>query len=316
MQGSNYITPFHQMLEKHDIKLIRDHTHTLQINVGLLCNQVCRHCHIDAGPGRKENMDRETMEQIITFAGFHAFEVIDITGGAPELNPLLGETIQRLAPLTSRITLRSNLSALHDGRHEELLKQFQDHRVVIVASLPSLNTGQFESQRGRGILEKSIRMLKKLNSIGYGQMERDLELDLVSNPTGAFLPPDQAQTEERFRKILKAKWGIEFNSLFNFANVPLGRFREWLATSGNLNSYLQKLADSFNPCSVEGLMCRTLVSVDWNGYMYDCDFNLACGLFLGGHKRHISEMTGPPEKGDPITVADHCYTCTAGSGFT
>jgi radical SAM/Cys-rich protein len=185
-----------------------------------------------------------------------------------------------------------------------------------VASLPSPNAGQLEAQRGKGIFEKSINALKRLNAAGYGKEGTGLELDLVSNPPGAFLPPEQAQAEERFRILLKNKWDITFNNLFTFANVPLGRFRQWLQTSGNLQNYLERLASSFNPCVVDGLMCRTLVSVDWNGYLYDCDFNLAKGIYMSGRKIHVSEMQGAPEPGTPIAVADHCYTCAAGSGFT
>jgi len=159
-------------------------------------------------------------------------------------------------------------------------------------------------------------MLKRLNDAGYGAEETGLELNLVSNPTGAFLPGAQAQTEKKFRSDLARKWGLVFNNLFTFANVPVGRFSAWLKQSGNLNAYMQKLASSFNPCTIDGLMCRTLVSISWDGYVYDCDFNLARGVPLGGRKRHISHMDGLPEPGTPILAGDHCYACTAGSGFT
>jgi radical SAM/Cys-rich protein len=188
--------------------------------------------------------------------------------------------------------------------------------VVIVASLPSTNEAQADSQRGRGIFQTSLDTLRKLNAMGYGQDGTGLELDLVSNPTGAFLPTPQGQTEQRFREILTKKWGIVFNHLYSFANAPLGRFRQWLLQSENLESYLQRLASSFNPCAVEGLMCRTLVSVSWDGILYDCDFNLARDLPMGGRRTHVSHMEGPPEPGSPIAVGDHCYTCTAGAGFT
>ena len=166
------------------------------------------------------------------------------------------------------------------------------------------------------MFNRSIDALKKLNNLGYGKEGSGLELDLVSNPTGAFLPSPQSQTEKRFRQVLEKKWGIVFNNLFTFANVPLGRFRDWLMQSYNLEKYIEKLASSFNPCAVEGLMCRTLVSVSWDGHLFDCDFNLAKGFYMGGRKIHISEMAGPPKAGNPIAVADHCYTCTAGAGFT
>ncbi|MBW1865069.1 MAG: DUF3641 domain-containing protein, partial [Deltaproteobacteria bacterium] len=188
--------------------------------------------------------------------------------------------------------------------------------VVVVASLPSLNASQTESQRGKGIFDISIEALLKLNRLGYGLEDSGLELNLVSNPSGAFMPAAQDQTEKRFRRILEKNWGIHFNNLFSFANVPLGRFREWLVQSGNFVLYMEQLASNFNPCAVSEVMCRTMVSVSWDGYLYDCDFNLARGIYMGGEKTHISEMEGCPEAGGVIATADHCYACTAGSGFT
>lgn len=310
------IEPFRQTLATHGLKLERDQTTTLQINMGLLCNQTCRHCHLNTGPGRKENMKSETADQIADYAKRCSFEVIDITGGAPELNHNLPNLIERLSSIAPRIMIRSNLSALYDGKRDHLPELFKEYGVVIVASFPSLNEAQTESQRGRGIFNTSITALKKLNALGYGSDGSGLELNLVSNPTGAFLPSSQSETEKRFRQVLLKKWGIVFNNLFTFANVPLGRFRDWLLKSGNLDKYIEKLSSGFNPCAVERVMCRTMVSVSWDGYLYDCDFNLAKGLYMGGRKIHITEMTGPPGPGSPISVADHCYTCTAGTGFT
>jgi radical SAM/Cys-rich protein len=261
-------------------------------------------------------MDEKTLDQVVTYARRVKFPTIDITGGAPELHPDLTAMIEALSPLTDRLMVRSNLSALEEGDAERFIDVFARYKVVVVVSLPAVNAAQTESQRGRGIFEKSIRALKRFNSAGYGREETGLELDLVSNPTGAFLPPEQAQAEERFRVLLKNKWEIVFNNLFTFANVPLGRFRRWLHSSGNLGKYLERLASSFNPCVVDGLMCRTLISVAWDGYLYDCDFNLSTRLPLAGRTSHVSEMVGPPEPGTPIAVADHCYTCAAGSGFT
>jgi radical SAM/Cys-rich protein len=309
------IVAFKSTLAEHELKLIRNETHTLQINMGFLCNQVCRHCHLDAGPRREENMDLDTVKAVVDYAKKSDFETVDITGGAPELNPHLPYLIDKIAPCTKRIMLRSNLSALNT-RFNELVDMLKSHRVVIVASFPSLNLGQTDSQRGKGIFEESVNVLKKLNDIGYGIEGSGLELNLVSNPTGAFLPPSQAQTEKRYHQILESKWGVHFNNLFSFANVPLGRFRQWLLKTNNFSSYIHKLSSNFNPCAVDGLMCRTLVSVSWEGYLYDCDFNLARGLFMGGQKIHVSQMQGPPIPGSQIATADHCYTCTAGSGFT
>ena len=310
------VEPFRLTLAKHGIELTRGQTNTLQVNVGLLCNQACRHCHLEAGPSRTELMDAETADEVVAFAQRGHFQVIDITGGAPELNPNLATMIERLSPLAPRVMLRSNLTALTDGRRDFLMDVCREHGVVIVASFPSLNMSQSEAQRGNGIFDKSIATLRKLNAMGYGQDESELEIDLVSNPTGAFLPASQDQEEKRFRRELQRRWGIVFNHVYTFANVPLGRFRQWLQHSGNVEKYLHNLASRFNPCAVEGLMCRTLISVSWDGYLYDCDFNLARRLYICGRKIHISEMDGPPKAGTPIAVSDHCYACTADSGFT
>ena len=309
------IVPFKSTLSKHDLKLVRNPTHTLQINLGFLCNQTCQHCHLNAGPARKENMGSDTVNEVVAYAQRCHFDTIDITGGAPELNPHLLDLIKKISPLAPRIMLRSNLSALKDQMNR-LIEPLKSHRVVIVASFPSLNLNQTDSQRGEGIFAESIAVLKELNAMGYGRNGSGLELNLVSNPTGAFLPPNQEKTEKRYHQILDQKWGVRFNRLFSFPNVPLGRFRQWLIKSGNFESYMQKLVSNFNPCSVEGLMCRTLVSVSWDGYLYDCDFNLARGVYMSGKKIHVSEMPGPPEPDTPIVTADHCYTCAAGLGFT
>ncbi len=307
---------FYRILAAHDLSLVREKTNTLQVNVGLICNQACKHCHLDAGPGRKEIMDSETVDQVITYAAGNEFQVIDITGGAPELNPNIMQLVEGVCPHAAQIMFRANLTALMTDEHEDILRQLEDKKVRIVASFPSINKSQSESQRGKDVFDNSVSMLRKLNEIGYGKEGSGLGLDLVSNPAGAFLPPDQSKVEKKFKAQLLSKWGVEFNNLFTFSNVPLGRFRRWLEASGNLEGYLEKLSKSFNPCTVENLMCRNLVSVGWDGYLYDCDFNLAASLPMGGQKTHITEMSGPPEPGSPISVSDHCFSCTAGAGFT
>ncbi len=309
------IAPFKSTLAKHNLELVREKTGTLQINLGFLCNQTCRHCHLNAGPDRNENMDPDTLSEVVAYARRCRFEAVDITGGAPELNPLLTDLIEKISPLAPRIMLRSNLSALKENMNR-LMGVLKSHRVVMVASFPSLNGSQMDAQRGAGIFEESIAVIKALNAMGYGRDGSGLELNLVSNPTGAFLPPDQEQSEKRYHHILQKKWGLTFNRLFNFANVPLGRFRQWLIQTGNFENYIRKLVANFNPCAIEGLMCRSLISVSWDGYLYDCDFNLTRGLYMGGKKIHVSEMPGPPEPGTEIITADHCYTCAAGTGFT
>ncbi len=310
------VASFSSTLKLRGIDLVRAETHTLQVNMGLLCNQTCRHCHLEAGPDHPEIMSSETVDQVVSYARRGGFNTVDITGGAPELNPHFRDLILKLSPLVPRIMFRSNLTAISEGERISLIEFCKAHRVVIVASLPSLNPTQTESQRGPGVFATSIDTLRKLNAIGYGQSDSGLELNLVSNPTGAFLPASQRQAENRFRQDLQKKWGIVFHNLYTFANVPLGRFRRWLIASGNFENYMTKLVESFNPCAVNGVMCRTLVSVSPEGYLFDCDFNLASGLFLGGRKVHVSEADGPPTPGSPIAVSDHCYACTAGSGFT
>ena len=310
------IDPFHLMLSSHGLELRRDQTRTLQVNVGFKCNQKCQHCHLDAGPDRKENMTRETMLEVVDYARRSHFDMVDITGGAPELNPHVETLIEQMAALVPRIMFRSNLSALNSGARDTLMQVLKTHKVVVVASFPSVNVSQTESQRGKGIFDISIEALQKLNRLGYGKTDSGLELNLVSNPSGAYMPAAQDQTEKRFRRILEKNWGISFNNLFSFANVPLGRYREWLIRSGNLALYMEKLASNFNPCAVADVMCRTMVSVSWDGYLYDCDFNLARCIYMGGEKTHVSEMDDRPETGSIIATADHCYACTAGSGFT
>lgn len=307
---------FKNNLAQHGLQLARGKCTTLQVNVGLLCNQSCLHCHLDAGPSRKEIMSERTVAEVIKLATRFRFEIIDITGGAPEMNPHIEKLVSSLSSLTHNLILRSNLTAIAAERQNRLLEILTEKKVTIIASLPSLNEVQSDAQRGKNSFATSINALRKLNSLGYGLPGANLELNLVSNPVGAFLPPKQEQVENRFRQMLARKWDISFNSLYTFANVPLGRFLLWLETSGNLETYILKLASNFNPCTLEGLMCRSLISVSWDGYLFDCDFNQSLELYMGGKKKHISELHDLPGPGETIAVSEHCYTCTAGSGFT
>ncbi len=310
------IPPFSRTLAQHQFQLARLKTTTLQINMGLLCNQACRHCHLEAGPHRSELMNAETVQETAAFARRGNFQIVDITGGAPELNPHLPVLIQEIASSIPRIMLRSNLTALTDGSRDSLMVLLKENRVVIIASLPSLNRDQADAQRGQGIFQKSIRALQTLNTLGYGQEGSDLELNLVVNPSGTNLPSSQEETERNFRFNLKDQWAVTFNHLYTFTNVPLGRFLHTLVQSDTQDSYKQKLFRSFNPVALAGVMCRSTVSVSWDGYLFDCDFNMARNLFLGGRKIHVSEMTAAPIPGQSISVSDHCYACTAGAGFT
>ena len=318
--GNLYQVPtletFKNNLAIQGIELTRGECTTLQVNVGLLCNQRCRHCHLEAGPSRSEVMNEKTVAEVIKLAGRFRFQTIDITGGAPEMNPHIEILISELASMTNTLILRSNLTAIAAEKQLGLLELLAEKKVTIIASMPSLNEVQAEAQRGENTFATSIKTLSKLNSLGYGHPDSGLQLNLVSNPTGAFLPSSQEQVEKRFHQILARKWDISFNNLYAFANVPLGRFLSWLESSGNLENYILKLAAHFNPCTLKGLMCRTLISVAWDGHLFDCDFNQALQLYMGGRKKHISELHELPGPGEGIAVSEHCYTCTAGSGFT
>ncbi len=312
---------FEETLLKNNLSLLRACPNILQLNTGLLCNQICKHCHLSAGPGHTDKlMSKDTMTAALKLAERYPISVIDITGGAPEMHPDIDWLIEASAGLVDTVILRSNLSALSEYKDTSFLELLKKHRVTIVASLPSINAAQADTQRGDGIFDTSIQMLKKLCDMGYGKPDKGLELNLVSNPVGAFLPAPQAETQRRFKRILKNKWDIEFNSLFTFANMPLGRFKTWLLKTGNYNGYLKKLSNVFNPCTLEGLMCKTIISVSWDGYLFDCDFNQAAGLPMGGcdnaKKVHVSEPDALSIEGQKVTIGDHCFACTAGKGFT
>lgn len=313
---SEEVKQFNSTLKEAGLYLLRGKTSVLQINTGLVCNQACKHCHLEAGPGKSELMSRKTIDEIRAFAARNKFATIDITGGAPEMNPELPYILETFKGTAPELIVRSNLSALYEAGDDFLMNCFKDAGVVITASFPSVNEKQSDAQRGNGIFNQSVAVLKQLNSMGYGVKGTDLTLNLVSNPSGAFMPAAQEQAEKRFRSVLLSKWGIQFSNLFSFANVPLGRYEKWLKHSENYSSYLAKLEAGFNPDAVKNLMCRTLMSVSWDGYVYDCDFNLAAGLHSGEKKTHITELSEPFAAGTEIANGNHCYACTAGAGFT
>lgn len=310
------IPEFIQTLKDHKLELRRCKTRICQLNLGLVCNQACKHCHLSAGPGRTELMDREIMAAVLERIAGSDIEMVDITGGAPELNPHLPWLMDQVAGLGKQMMLRCNLSALYELKTHDVKERLQAHKATVVASFPSLNLSQTDAQRGNGIHDVSIKALRVLNDMGYGQEGSGLVLDLVSNPSGAFMPTAQEAAEKRFRTVLDSRFGIKFSHLFTFANMPLGRFETWLRKTGNYHPYLSTLQKGFNPCTVEGLMCRNLVSIAWDGYLYDCDFNLAAGLAMGNTPVHISQTEDFSFEGRNIAAADHCYACTAGAGFT
>ncbi len=315
MSDASGVVPFGQALAGAGVALTREETTALQINVGLTCNLTCRHCHVEAGPERREQMDETTVAHVIDYAARHRFAVADLTGGAPEMNPHLPMLIEGLRPHVAKIMVRTNLMLLARPPYDRLVDLFRANKVALIGSLPSLNKTQAETQRGEGVFDQILATLARLNEVGYGVAGGDLTLDLVANPTGAFLSPSQTSVEKRFRETLARKWGVQFSHLYTFANVPLGRFGKWLEESGNHDAYYERLAASFNPCAVGGVMCRYQISVGWDGTLYDCDFHLANRVMLEEGPTHVNEGVLPPP-GAPIALCDYCYTCTAGAGFT
>lgn len=305
---------FCQLLDRHALTLVRDRITTLQINTGLRCDLTCRHCHLDAGPHRSETIDSATMAAILDLVRREAFSVIDITGGAPELVFGLAPFLRQLRPHCSTLYLRTNLSAITRPSDPDLLDICCELQVTLIGSLPAPDAGRTDAQRGSGVFTRSVETLQELNRRGYGQPGSGLDLFLVATPTGAFLAPSQKETEARYRTLLADRYGVAFTGLFAMSNAPLGRFRQWLESSGNLDAYCTRLADSFNPAALAAVMCRSQLCVDWQGFLYDCDFNLAVGLGLGGERQHIADLVLLPKPGETIAVADHCLVCTAGCG--
>lgn len=286
----------------------------LQVNVGKMCNQVCKHCHVDAGPDRKEIMTRETMEQCLAAIKTSEITTVDLTGGAPEMNPHFRWFVEEIVALGKRIIVRCNLTIiLANPKYHDLPEFFKKHKVNVVSSLPYFSARRTNAQRGEGVFEKSIQALKMLNTVGYGQENTDLQLDLVYNPSGAFLPGDQQGLENEFKAKLWDGYGIRFNSLFTITNLPVSRFLEYLVHSGNYETYMQELVNAFNPTAAANVMCRNTISVGWDGYLYDCDFNQMLDLKVS-EKNHISQFDLDLLNTREIILNQHCYGCTAGAG--
>ena len=286
-----------------------------QINVGKLCNQTCRHCHVDAGPDRTESMSRETAALCMQALAKTDIPTVDITGGAPELNPNFRWLVEQARALGRHVLDRCNLSVLLIPSQADLAQFLAAHQVEIIASLPSYQASQTDAQRGNGIFKKSIEALRLLNRLGYGQPDSGLALNLVYNPVGAFLPPKQGAVEAQFRKELRARHGVEFNHLYTITNMPISRFLEFLLESGNYAQYMERLANAFNPAAAAGVMCRYTISVSWDGTLYDCDFNQMLDLPVEhGAPAHIRDFDPGQLNQRQITTRNHCYGCTAGSG--
>jgi radical SAM/Cys-rich protein len=287
---------------------------TLQLNVGKLCNQTCRHCHVDAGPDRTEVMSKDTMELCLQALARTDIPTMDITGGAPELNPHFRWLVEQARSLGRQVLDRCNLSVLLLPSQADLAEFLAQHGVEVIASLPSYQASQTDAQRGEGVFHKSMEALRLLNGLGYGKEGTGLTLNLVYNPVGAFLPPKQAGIEAQFRKELAVRHGVSFTHLYTITNMPISRFLEFLMESGNYEGYMERLAAAFNPAAAAGVMCRYTLSVGWDGTLYDCDFNQMLELPVSqGTPRHIRDFD-PQLHHRPIVTRNHCYGCTAGSG--
>ncbi len=289
---------------------------TLQLNLGYKCNMSCKHCHLDAGPSRTELMDGTTIDDALTVLRDNNIDTLDLTGGAPELNPQLRDIITRTSRMGRRIIVRSNLTIYYDPGMEDLPDFYSENRVEIIASLPHFAETNTDRVRGKGTFSKSIATLKRLNSLGYGTVPEKI-LHLVYNQMGAFLPPSQIELETYYKKELQTSFGIVFNCLYTFANMPIGRFREFLLRSNNIKPYMEKVKSAFNPDTIGNLMCSRLINVGWDGTLYDCDFNQALGLPVGEDcPRHIRDYDNEVLSGRKIVMGNHCFVCSAGQGST
>ena len=290
---------------------------TVQVNVGYRCNQSCVHCHVAAGPTRTEEMQAETADQVLRFLEVSAARTLDITGGAPELNPHFRPMVGSARALGRQVIDRCNLTILEEPGHEDLAEFLASHRVRIVASLPCYDEENVSRQRGSGVFDASIRAIRRLNALGYGGADPGLSLDLVFNPQGTSLPPSQEELEATYKRELGERYGIHFGSLLTIANMPVGRFGSVLISKKTFHDYLGLLKAAHEPSNLDSVMCRNLVSIDWQGYVYDCDFNQMLGLPLrinGSRRTHVSDLLDVDLSGRPVTVRSHCYGCTAGQG--
>ena len=314
------MTRFADRLAAHGRTLRRTKTEVLQINVGKLCNLVCVHCHVNAGPKRKEIMTRETIDRVIDWLAKTDIPVVDLTGGAPEMIPDFRYFVERVCALepTRHVIDRCNLTILLESGYEDLAEFLVKRKVEIIASMPCYTPENVNAQRGEGVFEGSIKALKLLNRLGYG-VAGDLPLHLVYNPVGAFLPPPQAELEADFKRELAGNFGVVFNNLYTITNLPIARFAAYLRHNNKLDEYMQLLVDAFNPATVDGLMCRSTISVGWRGELYDCDFNQQLDMQWsrsnGGSKPLFLWDVDPTEiAGREIMTGKHCFGCTAGAG--
>ena len=310
------VQPFAERLSKEGLGPLRPlDLQIFQINIGKMCNQICAHCHVDAGPDRREVMSQETMQQCLDVLTSLDVKTVDITGGAPEMNPHFRWFISSLRALGKHVIVRCNLTIiLANKKFNDLPDFYKDHNVEVVSSLPFYNADRTDRQRGEGVFEQSIKALQLLNSVGYGVPGSGLVLNLVYNPAGAFLPANQQQLELDFRRELRKGYSIEFNNLYCITNMPVSRYLEYLINSGNFERYMDRLLTAFNASAATQVMCRNTLSVGWDGYLYDCDFNQMLDLKVAAPVTHISDFNLGTLEDREIRVNQHCYGCTAGTG--
>lgn len=286
----------------------------LQINLGKLCNQVCEHCHVDAGPGRKEIMTKEVLQQCVDAAKTTTIHTVDLTGGAPEMNPHFRWFVTELSQLGKKVIVRSNLTILTYKKYLDIPQFYADNSVNVISSMPCYSKDNVDKQRGDGVFEKSIQALQRLNEVGYGKEGSGLGLDLVFNPGGASLPPEQMSLELDYKRELKEFFDIQFNHLFTITNLPISRFLDFLLKEGKHEEYMNKLVNSFNPIAAEKVMCRNTISVGWDGKLFDCDFNQMLELGVASSIQNIKNYDNKQLKNRKIRLGQHCYGCTAGAG--
>ncbi|TMA12246.1 MAG: radical SAM/Cys-rich domain protein [Deltaproteobacteria bacterium] len=311
------MTPFSARLREIGQPLRKRAIEVLQVNMGKYCNQACIHCHVEAGPGRKEAMTRETVEAILRFLSASKIPTVDITGGAPELNPHFDYLVESCVRLGRRVMDRCNLTVIFEPEKDHLPEFFKANRVELICSLPCYTEENVDKQRGEGTFQPSIRALQRFNELGYGDPATGLELHLVYNPLGAYLPPPQDRLERDYKQILKEEYGIVFNRLYCLANMPITRFEKFLKLRGEYDGYVALLESAFNSATLEKVMCRELLSVGWDGFVYDCDFNQMVNLPLAdrnGRALKISELSAEALPDKMILTGNHCYACTAGAG--
>ena len=310
--------PFKNSLEAIGIPyLTPTNLEVFQVNLGKMCNQVCSHCHVDAGPDRKEIMTKEVMQLCLDVLKANpSFKIVDMTGGAPEMNPNFRWFVEEISKLNIQMYVRCNLTIIRaNKKYYDLPDFFKKHKIEVVSSLPFYSQSRTDKQRGDGVFKSSIEALQMLNAVGYGIENSGLTLNLVYNPAGAFLPPDQNALEKEFKTNLKKDFNIEFNNLFAITNLPISRYLDYLVVSENYEDYMTKLINAFNPSAAQNVMCRNTISVSWDGYLYDCDFNQMLELEVASPgSQHLSTFHSESLLNRKIIVNNHCYGCTAGAG--